>query len=166
MGSGKSTVASLLASRLGWTFLDFDAEIARRAGASVPEIFESRGEQFFRALEAEVGRELLGVEGAVLASGGGWPVPPGRMEELDGSTLSVWLAVEARTAVERVRWSGELRPLLQTADPVGRAETLLRERTPRYRLATLHLDSERASPAELVEQVLKHMASQRDVAAP
>jgi hypothetical protein len=48
---------------------------------------------------------------------------------------------------------------------VGRAEALLRERSPRYRMAQLHLDSGRSSPDELVEQVLRHMEVQRDVAA-
>jgi shikimate kinase len=164
MGSGKSTVASRLASRLGWTFLDFDAEIERRSNASVADIFRSRGEPFFRTLEARVGRELLQADRAVLASGGGWPVPAGRMEDLTSDTLSVWLVVDAATAVQRVSSGGRVRPLLQGADPVGRAEALLRERSPRYRLARLHLDSTGSSPDELVDQVLAYMET-RDVAA-
>jgi shikimate kinase len=164
MGSGKSTVAARLASRLGWTFLDFDAEIERRGAASVAEIFRSHGEAFFRTLEAQVGRELLEADHAVIASGGGWPVPPGRMEGLTADTLSVWLVVDAATAVRRVSSGGAVRPLLQGADPVGRAEGLLRERTARYRLARLHLDSGASSPDELVDRVLEYMES-RDVAA-
>jgi shikimate kinase len=165
MGSGKSTVASLLASRLGWTFLDFDAEIERRAGASVAEIFRARGEAYFRALEAQVGGELLRAERAVLASGGGWPIPDGRMETLADDTLSVWLDVDAGTAVRRVGSGGGARPLLQGPDPVGRAEALLRERIARYRLARLHLDSGASAPEELVEQILEHMNSDLDLAA-
>lgn len=163
MGSGKSTVASLLASHLGWTFLDFDVEIERRTGATVAEIFRQRGEGYFRALEGEVGSELLEAERAVLASGGGWPVPAGRMEGLGMDTLSVWLSLDAATAVERATSGGSVRPLLQGPDPVRRAEILLNERRARYRLARVHLDAGRSSPGELVEQVLEHMRAERDV---
>ena len=157
MGSGKSTVGSLLASRLGWRFRDFDLEIERRLGASVAEIFQRHGEQLFRELEQEVGSELLAGDDVVLASGGGWPAAPGRMEALAGDTLSVWLKVRAETAVARVRQGGGVRPLLEVADPLERARRLVRERDASYRRARLHLDSDSASPSQLVEYILSQL---------
>ena len=157
MGSGKSTVGALLASRLGWTFVDFDDEIERRAGATIEEIFRERGEAPFRMLEAQVGQELLLRESAVLATGGGWPVVEGRMRQLTEDTLSVWLDVSAETAVERVRREGRVRPLLDVPDPVRRAESLLREREPYYCLAKLKLEAAVSDPERLVDRILEHL---------
>ena len=157
MGSGKSTVGRLLASRLGWSFVDFDDEIERRASSSIADIFRDKGEAFFRGLEHEVARELLRRERAVLATGGGWPAVEGRMEALGSDTLAVWLDVSAQSAVRRVRGSGQVRPLLQVADPVARAECLLADRAPYYGLAELHLDATASSPEQLAERVIEHL---------
>jgi shikimate kinase len=161
MGSGKSTVGALLASRLGWSFVDFDQEIERRAGASVEEIFREKGEPSFRALEDEVGRELLRQERVVLATGGGWPAAPGRMEALPSDTLSVWLVIDVETAVRRARGNGRVRPLLEVPDPAARAARLLLEREPRYALAGVRLDASQLPPEDLVERVLEHMSAPR-----
>jgi len=157
MGSGKSTVGALLAERLGWVFIDFDDEIERRAEIPVSEIFRRDGEAAFRKLEAEVGADLLKSEGAVLASGGGWPVAPGRLDALEGDTLSVWLEVDTSTAVARVQGATRSRPLLQVSDPVAAAQRLLHERSPYYSKAEIHLDSRGVSPVELAEKILKHL---------
>lgn len=156
MGSGKSTVGSLLAARLGWAFFDFDAEIERHAGLSVEEIFRTLGEAHFRDLEARVGRTLLETDRAVLASGGGWPAP-GRMATLDRDTLSVWLGVSPETALARTRLDGRARPLLQGADGLAKARRLLSARASSYGRAHLHLDTEATSPEELAERIHEHL---------
>jgi shikimate kinase len=75
MGAGKTTAGALLAERLGWRFADSDHLVEKRAGTSVAEIFERRGEAAFRALEADVITEAItgaeGGTGVVLALGGG-----------------------------------------------------------------------------------------------
>ena len=70
-GSGKSSVGRALAEALDRPFVDCDAEIARRAGMSIPEIFETRGEAAFRDLEAQVLADVCREKGRVVASGGG-----------------------------------------------------------------------------------------------
>jgi shikimate kinase len=162
MGSGKSTVGSLVAARLGWSFLDFDDEIERRAGLSVEEIFRQRGEASFRTLEAEVGEELLRTERTVLATGGGWAAAPGRMEALDAGTLSVWLDVSAGTAVRRLREGGRPRPLLGVPDASEAAERLLEARRAWYGRARLRLDVEGASPEALAEEICRNAVSGSD----
>jgi shikimate kinase len=159
MASGKSTVGRSLAVRLGWDFVDFDEEIEQRTGASVREIFRTRGEPAFRDLEAQVARDLLTRENVVLASGGGWPARPNRLETLDASTLTVWLDVSAETAVERSSGEVGARPLLSVADPVGEARRLVSERRAFYSLAELHLDSETSSSGELAERIAEHIHS-------
>jgi shikimate kinase len=157
MGSGKSTVGTLLAARLGWVFRDFDAEIERRAGSSIEDIFRRQGEGAFRALESEVGHDLLRSERTVLATGGGWPVADGRMGALGSDTLSVWLDVSAETSLARIRGEEPVRPLLAVPDRLQRAERLLRERAPYYSQAELRLDTKASSPAQLVDRILEHL---------
>ena len=70
-GSGKSTVGKLLSSQLGKEFADADSAIIEKAGISIPEIFEQRGEEGFRAIESEVLAELGKRSGLVIATGGG-----------------------------------------------------------------------------------------------
>lgn len=70
-GSGKSTLGALLAQRLGRPLLDTDAEIVRRAGMPIPEIFRTRGETAFRDLESAVLRTAAQSGGQIIATGGG-----------------------------------------------------------------------------------------------
>lgn len=75
-GSGKSTVGAKLARQLGRPFLDFDIEITRRQGMTIPDIFAQRGEPYFRELEHGLTAEVRELENMVLAPGGGWVVRP------------------------------------------------------------------------------------------
>lgn len=70
-GTGKSSVAPLLADRLGWSWIDADAEIERRAGQSIRDIFAAGGEPEFRRQERAVMVDLLSRDRLVIASGGG-----------------------------------------------------------------------------------------------
>jgi shikimate kinase len=70
-GSGKTTVGRALAERLGWPFVDADAVIVERAGMTIAQVFQQRGEAAFRAMESAVVREMAGRRGHVIALGGG-----------------------------------------------------------------------------------------------
>lgn len=164
MASGKTSVGRCLAGLLGWTFRDFDDEIESEAGSSVPEIFAREGESFFRELEERVGRRLLPMEEVVLATGGGWAVPEGRLTGLPRGTLSVWLRISPETAIRRARDQNLTRPLLDVDDPLDRARTLLAEREPSYRKATLTLDAEEEAPDELARIIAEQVRSAQETA--
>jgi len=153
MGSGKTRVGQALARVLGWGFRDFDVEVSSRVGLPIPEIFRQHGEGFFRDIEEQIGAELLQERSVVLASGGGWPAAPGRMEGLGPSTLSVWLQVTAEDAVRRVREEGPTRPLLAGVDPVSRARALLKDREPFYGKAQIAIDSTETGPEDLARRI-------------
>jgi len=161
MASGKTCVGKLLAGRLGWGFGDFDEEIIRRVGLPIPEIFRQHGEAWFRELEGQVGNELMLTDGVILASGGGWPVVPGRMEKVDSSTLTVWLRVTPEEAVRRALKEGSTRPLLAEDDPVRTARTLLEHRAEFYGKAHLSLDSGQMEPEELAREIEGYVNERR-----
>ena len=162
MASGKTTVGSKLAVRLGWRFHDFDAVVEDRAGASVSEIFERWGEARFRALEARVARELLPGEHVVLAAGGGWPAQPGSWDVVPERTLSVWLQVSPGVAVRRACREGPVRPLLAGPDPGARAVELLERRKGAYARAQVSLDSDLCDPAAMAAEIERIVRGQAD----
>lgn len=114
MGSGKSTVGPLLAQRLGWEFVDLDAEIEGRFGIPISEIFEREGEPAFRDLEHDALREQVRLvrrgKPRVVALGGGAFVADRNRDELTTAGVSIWLDCPSEALWQRV--SGEKhRPL-------------------------------------------------------
>ncbi len=122
-GSGKSLVGRLLATRLGWGFVDSDRAIEERQGASIPELFSFAGEERFREVEAAVLLGYAGAENMVVATGGGAVTTVAAREALAGGFV-VWLRVSPNEAARRLmRNPGtETRPLLATAGNEGRSE--------------------------------------------
>lgn len=157
MGSGKSTVGSLLASRVGWEFIDVDELVEEEDGRPIPRIFREDGEEGFRRIEHRIAGRLLGEDEVVLAPGGGWPCRPGRLEGAGKDTLSIWLRVSPERAWERVRSQGARRPLLEVSDPLRRIRGLIAEREPYYRNANWWVDTDLHLPPETVRRVTQHL---------
>lgn len=155
MASGKTTVGRRVAELIGWTFCDFDEVIQERAGQPPHSIIRDRGERHFREIEHQVGRDLLELENVVLASGGGWPSEGDHMAALPQGTATVWLQVEADTAVQRATGDGPTRPLLSVDDPLTRAGQLIEARRWAYEKADLALSSEDEFPHALAESIVR-----------
>jgi shikimate kinase len=154
MGCGKTTVGRLLGERLGWTFVDLDDEIERRAGVPILEIFEHEGEPRFRDIEHEALREQLTLahkgQARVLALGGGAFVEPRNRDRLELGGLSIWLDCPLETLWERVS-SFATRPLARDR---RQFEHLYQERLPLYGLADFTIPGDR-SPEQIVDTILK-----------
>lgn len=126
MGSGKSAVGAALAGRLGWDLVDTDELVERSRGSTVSEIFETEGEEAFRALELEALRSALDRTGpVVVATGGGVIVGDEARELLAAEPQVAWLVVEPDEAIARIG-DRSSRPLL--GDDAGRSLRRLNER--------------------------------------
>lgn len=164
MCSGKSTVAAALARRLEWRFVDFDVEIERREDRTISEIVARQGDEYLRALEADLTAELARARGIVLAPGGGWITRPELLEGMRTGTLAVWLQVSPAEAVRRLHEDDIDRPLRDHPDPEGAIGAMLEERLPLYRRADVAVPGDRRS----VEQVafeIEQLARTRGLAA-
>ena len=156
--TGKTTLARLLAERLGWDWLDADVEIERRAGKSIARIFADDGEPAFRALEAEVIANLCRRDRLVLATGGGAPLRPENRRAMRAAGKVVWLTARAETIWDRMTSDATTharRPNLTGGKPLTEIVELLKMREPIYReLADWVVDTEGRTPEALVEEIL------------
>jgi shikimate kinase len=153
MGAGKSSVGRRLGFRLGVPFLDADIEIEKAADMTIPEIFSTRGEAYFRAGEARVIARLLEGGPQVLATGGGAFMHVGTREAIRQKGISVWLKAEFDVLMRRVKRRAD-RPLLQTADPGETLWQLMAERAPSYAEADLVVESREVPHETIVDEVL------------
>jgi len=154
MGAGKSTIGRLLASRIGWNFLDVDAHLEARTGATIPQLFERHGEAHFRRLESSALASALGRSQAVLALGGGAPeeLTNRLLIEQTPATFTIFLDAPFPTLYDRCMLQDIGRPVL--ADPEA-AQLRFARRHPLYRrLARLTIDTTDSTPAETVEAIL------------
>ena len=113
MGSGKSHVSKLLSSQLQLKLIDLDQRISFKSGMTIPEIFEKKGEIYFRKKEKEILEEILASEkSAILSVGGGTPVYYNNMEIIKNKSESFYLRTSVKTLVDRVSKNKEKRPLI------------------------------------------------------
>lgn len=160
-GSGKSTVAPLLAAALGVGSSDLDDLVEARSGSTIPEVFSSKGEEGFRRLESEALAAALAGPPAVIATGGGVVTHEPSREMLDGATV-LWLRAAPATLAARISRDHTPRPLLSEA-PVGdgllaRISELAGSRAPLYaEVATAVVDVDDLDAATVCEQLLHEL---------
>lgn len=157
-GTGKTTVARLLAVRLKYDWIDTDDEIELRAGKTITEIFSDSGELAFRDLEAEVVADLCGRSHTIVAMGGGAVLREENRRRMAACGAVVWLTASPATIEQRLSAdpsTGSRRPNLTNRGGRNEIEQLLLERNPIYRAcATLEVDTENKGPAEIADEIL------------
>ena len=155
MGTGKSTVGRLLAELTGRAFVDTDAVIEERHGP-IPEIFATRGEDAFRALERELAAELAERDGLVIGTGGRLLLDPANAAALERTGRVFCLTASVDTILRRVAPGGQAagRPLLAGGDARERIVALLAERAAGYGRFE-QVDTDGRSPREVVDEILR-----------
>ncbi len=153
-GAGKTTVAQLLADKLGWIWADADAVLEDRWGRTIKEIFAEEGEASFRDKEAAILEELCGYDGCVIATGGGVILRDDNRDRLKLGPV-VWLQAPANVLWQRLQAdpaTNEQRPALAQGG-FTEIEALLTARTPLYEAAqNLTIDATQ-TPEQIAEAI-------------
>ena len=137
-GSGKTTVGKIVANRLGWAFVDADADLEERHGRTIRDIFTTEGELGFRDKEAAVLADLCARTNTVIATGGGIVLREANRQLLKRHGSVAWLTADPAVLLERIQadpTTAERRPNMASGG-LAEIEQLLAVREPLYRACT------------------------------
>jgi shikimate kinase len=157
MGAGKSSIGRRLAGRLGIAFVDADAEIEAAHRMSIPDIFATYGEPYFRAGETRVIARLLDGGPQVLATGGGAFMHADTRSAIGAKGVSVWLKADLDVLMRRIKRRQD-RPLLKTEDPGETLRKLIDERYPVYAEADITIQSRDVPHDKIVDEIMAALA--------
>jgi shikimate kinase len=163
-GSGKSTVARLVAEQIGLPWVDADATLEQRAGKSIRQIFSESGEEEFRELESAELALLADAPAHVVSLGGGAVLRQVNRQRIRSSGKVVWLRARPSTLLARIEadaTTAQRRPNLTSAGGLPEIEQLLAVRTPIYaECADFVVDVDKLSPAEAAAAIVGWWRSQ------
>lgn len=154
MGAGKTTIGRRLARSLNVSFSDSDYEIEKAAKMSVSDIFESYGEEEFRAVERRVIARLVDGKPHVIATGGGAFMDKATRSLIKEKAISLWLDADIDVLVERTS-RRDTRPLLKGGNPEQILRDLAAKRNPIYKQAALSVKSSEGPHENVVSKILK-----------
>lgn len=140
-GVGKSTLGKKLAKEIGWNFLDLDEEVVKYHGASIAEIFTTKGEATFRMLEQQTLQETGTLKNYIIACGGGTIVYDSNLQWLLNNGLTLYLKAEIGLIIDRIRHSKTERPLfagLSNEEKEEKLKKIFSERAPLFEQSLLH----------------------------
>ena len=156
MGTGKTTVAQILAEKLNLDYVDLDAVIEVREQMEIANIFSQKGEEYFRKVEKKVVTDISGQTNKVIACGGGVVLDEENMQNLKASGIVICLEASPEVILARTK-DYPHRPLLNVKDKEGRIRELLEKRAVFYARADCSIDTSHCTQAEVVEKVLQEL---------
>lgn len=160
-GTGKTTVARLLATELGCDWVDADAYLEAKYGRTISDIFQQEGEPAFREMEAVVLPELCAGPARIVATGGGVILRKSNRDLLGRTGTIIWLTADAETIWSRLQndpATADSRPPLTGRGDLDEVRETLATREPFYRQrAHYTVNTAGLSPKEVVETIRRHL---------
>ena len=156
MGSGKSSIGKILAKKIDFKFMDTDKLIEIQEGIKIKEIFNLKGESYFRDLEVKVLKETLTSRSTVIATGGGIVQREKNRLLLENEKNVFFLNSSVKRQFERTKDSDK-RPLLNKGDNFKTLKELYKKRLPHYEnVSRYKIEMDDKTNEEIVEQILKN----------
>jgi len=152
MGSGKSSIGSLVAKKLQLNFIDIDNEIETELGLSIKKIFETKGENYFRKFEEKITLKKLKLNPAVISLGGGAFTNRNIRKEVIKNHLSFWLNWSDEILVNRIK-NSKKRPLVSNASE-NEIIDLIKKRSNIYAKALYKIECDSLTKKEIVKKIL------------
>jgi len=138
-GTGKSSVAKMLAARTKWPLVSTDLEIIRKAGMPVQDIIRKRGWDYFRDVESEICKQVGKKDRTIIDTGGGAVLRKENVESLRQRGRMFWLTAEVTTVMTRIKNNSDRPSLTGKKSYVEEVEEVLNERLPLYKAAADHM---------------------------
>ena len=154
MGSGKSSIGSLVAKKLNLNFVDVDKEIEKELGLSISKIFETKGEDYFRKFEEKKTLKILKSNSTVISLGGGAFINKVIRKEVLKNHISFWLNWDNETLINRIKNSKKRPIAFKSTD--NELIDLIKKRSNIYSKALYEIKCDRMSKIEIVKKVLKN----------
>ena len=153
MGSGKSSIGSLVAKKLNLDFIDIDNVIEKELGKSIVTIFNTRGENYFRKIEEKITLKKLRLNSVIISLGGGAFLNKSIRKEVLKNHISFWLNCNEKTLFNRIK-NSKKRPLaINIMD--NELIDLIKKRSNIYSKALHEIKCDNLSKNEVVKKVLK-----------
>ena len=153
MGSGKTTIGKNLSYRLKMKFADTDHNIEKKLSLTISEIFEKKGEKFFRKIEKDEVLKIIEKSGFVISLGGGAFMNKTIRENVKRNSISVWLDVKGNMLQQRTIMNKK-RPLLKNINKQDFLK-LYEERKKIYSLADYRIDCTSKKKEEIIKEIEK-----------
>jgi shikimate kinase/shikimate kinase/3-dehydroquinate synthase len=153
MGSGKSSIGSIISKKLNIDFIDIDEEIEKNLGMTISKIFEIKGERYFRKIEETITLKILKKSKMVISLGGGAFLNNKIKKEILDNHISFWLNWDMKSLINRIKDSKK-RPVAFNAT-TNELSNLIKKRSIIYSKAMYKIDCENLSKNEVVNNILK-----------
>lgn len=153
MGTGKTVVGRRVAEKLGREFLELDEIIEKKEGISIREIFEKKGEPYFRKLERDAVKETVQKKGVIISAGGGAVIDEENFKNLKKDGIIICLEASPDVILERTK-ALTTRPLLNAPDPKKKIEELLKKRAPYYKKADFCINTDNLTVVQVVDKIM------------
>ena len=153
MGSGKSTIGYLLSKNINFNFLDVDKFIEKEVGLKIYDIFQKKGETYFRNLEEKITLKLLKNNKNIISLGGGGFVNKNIRKEILKNHISFWLNWKNSTIIKRILKSKK-RPIAFNASK-NNLKKLIRQRSDIYNLANYKINCETLTKNMIVKNIIE-----------
>lgn len=161
MGSGKSHISKNLSQKINFKLIDLDQQISDEHDLTIPEIFEKRGEIYFRKEEKRILEELLNsAENLILSLGGGTPVYYDNMNIINQKSKSIFLRASVNTLTNRVLLQKNTRPLIAKLEDTDIPEFIAKhlfERNPFYSQAHFTIDTDSKNAVEISDEIINKL---------
>ena len=153
MAVGKSTLGKIVAKKLSLEFIDTDKNVENNNAMKIKDIFEKRGEKFFRAEEEKEVLKCLKRENCIIALGGGAFLNNKIRNNILETAISIWLDVDIKTLEKRVKWNKK-RPLLKKNNNYKMIKKIYQERKGIYKLASHKIKCDKMNKSDLTKKII------------
>ena len=153
MGSGKTTLGKIVSKKLNKEFIDVDQAIEKQEGMVISEIFEKKGEPFFRILEEKISLHSLKKKNSVISLGGGAFLNKKIQKEILKNHISIWLKWDSKNLISRIK-NSQKRPIaIKLSD--NDLNKLINERSKIYSKAKYQIRCDRLTKSELMKRIIR-----------